>query len=193
MADGSLLSSSTQFAQNESIGPILLYMFTCKEVRQPFAGKVEVKGRRMKNYNRQTFVRCLLVFNWKNFHKEKDVEKLWSIILKRINHVLDVMCPYTTYKAYKDSKPWLTPEIIGEMHHKDNEMQRAKRVGDSDRLKAAKRERNQVSKKAHKARKTFILDKAEENKNNQRNFWRELKKIIPQKKGEKDTIKLSDK
>ena len=151
--------------------------------------KVDFTCRRMKNYTTDKLIQGLSGFNWNMFTNSNDVDALWCLMLKRITHVMDVLCPFVKYRVKEIKKPWVTADMISKIKEKDRALSRAKRSKDNFRIEAAKKERNKTSRDSKKKKREFVVRILEENKGDPKKFWYELKKVMPGKTS-KDIINL---
>ena len=152
---------------------------TSKGILPDTREKQEFVCRRMKGYSKENLIKGLRGFNWNNYYTDRNVDRLWETVVRRIRHVMDIICPLVKYKIKEVRKPWVTQGMIEEIKEKDRALSKAKRSKDNERIALAKRDRNRVSKISKKAKREHVVDKLEENRNDPERFWQEIRKVLP--------------
>ena len=165
-----------------------------KKTRNGGKSDQQFEGRSYKHYDKQKFTNRLTTKNWIPFYEAKSPTLAWEIMQNNIKEVADDICPTKTFKI-KNTKPcWITHELIEQMRDRDYFYAKAKRHGSEDDWNIAKFFRNQVNANIRGARADFIKEQLRNNEGNSAKFWRNIKQVMPSKKGSRTnaTIRLTN-
>ena len=153
--------------------------------------KVAFKGRSYKNYDKDLFIERLLNIDWRLLNEMSEPNDMWNYLIVKIKYILNEMCPLKSFKVKTSGKPWITNELLEQISDKDRALRRAKRTGNPDSWKIARRLRNECLRNVRRAKSDFIRSELEINKNDTKKFWLQINSILPKGKGSQ-LIKLID-
>ncbi|KAJ8971063.1 hypothetical protein NQ317_002755, partial [Molorchus minor] len=149
--------------------------------------------RSYKNYNLDTFHSLLQETVWNT--DVSDIDKMATSFTCNIKTILDNMCPIqevTLPEKYINNK-WMTNEILSKMKERDILYQRAiytKNENDWNKFKIL---RNHITQEIKRQKEKYFNDIIDENKNNSRVMWKNLKVLLPNnKKTSGKTVKFDD-
>ena len=158
--------------------PIYLVHKKGRDVRE----SAKFEGRSYKNYNKDKFREQLHAASWDGFYEQTNPEAAWDIILKNIISVLDVMCPIRSFHIKNYRPEWMTNELIEQLKDRDYFYSKAKKEKSEDSWNIAKYLRNATNSNIRQAKRDFILEKLNHNKNEPKKFWKTIRKVMPTKK-----------
>ena len=147
------------------------------------------KGRNYATYDIPTLHNTLDSINWNTFLNEKDPNKMWDIYLENITNKIDTLYPVKNYHINQQKESWINDELMHMIIEKDRLMLQAKIENTEMAWNIAKQARNRTKNCIQRAKKLYISDTLETNKNNPKSFWRSINQILPNKKN-KTTNKI---
>ena len=145
--------------------------------------KIVVTGRTYLKLTDVIIETWLRDFNWEEFNLCNDVERCWTIYEEMLRAMLDRYCPLKTFHIPKYQDPWMSIDIVEQLRDKNTKFARAKKskvVGEMDDARKLKNKSNKLN---GKARRAYIKDTLEENKDNHKKFWRIINNILPGQPG----------
>ena len=145
--------------------------------------KVEFQGRSYRGYDKKVMREKLLESSWEDFYALKDPNEAWNFILGRLQPILDEMCPIRTFYIKNYRPDWVTHELIEQIKDRDYYYSRAKKSRDEDAWNIAKHLRNVTNANIRRARRDFVLDELQSNEKDYKKFWRTIRTVIPNDKG----------
>ena len=113
-----------------------------------------------------------------------DPNYAWEYILNRFVPVLDSMCPKRLFSIKNYRPEWVTDELIEQIKDRDYFYQTAKTTGDIDAWNIARHLRNRTNSNIRSAKREFILNEFEENKSDHKRFWKNIRRVMPDSKGD---------
>ena len=140
---------------------------------------VTFEGRSYRNFNREEFKEELRLGNWNGYYELSDPGKAWEFILDRIVPILDKICPMRTFHVKNYRPECVTNELLEQIKDRDYFYCKAKRSGDQDSWNIAKYLRNVTNANIRSAKREFILEELEANKDNCKRFWKVIREVIP--------------
>ena len=116
---------------------------------------------------------------WDSFWnlESKNVDILWDYMLKVITETADIHCPVKQMKVRDDSPHWMGREIIEELHYKDFLYKKAKISGERVDWVAFRVQNTNVKKMIESVKEDYIKDQLDQNENNPKRFWRNIRDI----------------
>ena len=129
--------------------------------------------------------------NLENVIGENDSpDDLCETLNNTVIQILDIMTQLRTSTFSKTRPEWLTAEIIEMMKDRDQALKRAKRSGEPEHMKIARKLRNKTNNTTRSAKNDFILQKLETYIKDPNHFWQTIQDILP--KSKTSTIILHD-
>ena len=75
--------------------------------------------------------------DWEPLDQIENVNTAWEYYVSRIRSAIDEMCPIRNFVIKNRKDPWITNEILEEIHDKDRLLHNAKKTGlDQDWINA---------------------------------------------------------
>ena len=91
--------------------------------------------------------------------------------------VLDIVSPLKEFRVKQNTEPWMTSEILNLIKERDNLFIQYKQFSRSEDYKHFCLKRNKVQREVKKARSQYFSDKIEENKDDPKKLWKQLKDL----------------
>ena len=158
-------------------------IYVVKKKQRDHRPKVEFKGRSYRNFDRECLERNLKDHNWDQFYKLHDPDEAWDYIINRLTPLLDRMCPIKPFQIKNYRPEWVTNELLEQINDRDYFYLKAKQTGEEDAWNIAKHLRNVTNTNIRQARRDFILTELEENRTDYKRFWKSIRSVIPDNKG----------
>ena len=115
---------------------------------------------------------------------------MWDIMIENINSSLDEICPMKNFKIKKYKEPWISQELLELIKDKDSLLKKAKQSKLPADWEIAKRYRNDCLSSIRRAKADFVTSELENNKNDTKKFWKNIKDILPLNSKSKKKITL---
>ena len=161
---------------------------TRKKIKLKSVCHKTTKSRVTKNYSTEGFNRELANLDWSNVLECTNVDEAWHLFKHNFTSILDKIAPLKTTRIKTHSEPWMNSDILTAMKTRDDkcsELLKCKlnlnKQPNSDlqtQLGILQTQRNTlrntVTTMIRSAKKTFINEKTEENRNNPRELWKLL-------------------
>ena len=162
---------------------------TRKKNRTKAEGHKTIETRNTKTYSSEAFNNNLDKIDWSPVYLNTLANEAWLSFKSRFLSTLNEMAPLRTTRVKARSQPWMNSEILDSMNHRDTTLCEKRKcekklkqhfsVALNTRLKQlteqANKLRNQTTALINSARKNFVENKVEENKNKPRELWKVLK------------------
>ena len=116
-----------------------------------------------------------------DFDNANEPNLLWNIFENNVRSVLDSICPTKLFNISKNRDPWILDDLINEIKHKDYLLKKAKKSKKSEDWIEARVARNRCLRHVRQAKSDFIKTELENNKNDGRKFWQNLRQVLPNK------------
>ena len=166
---------------------------TRKIFKNPIGKHNKIKIRSMKDYSNDTFSDSLNEKDWSIVTQEKnDV----NISLEKFNTMLidsiDDVAPEKEIRIKGNTEPWIDEEALELIRQRDRALFKSNQNKSNYRLKTKFKElRNKATKVNRKKKAKHFQNKVEENKDNPKKIWDELKTLgYSNKSKEKESIVL---
>ena len=143
--------------------------------------------RQYKKFNNDIFCDLLMEIDWNVYDNENDVNRMWDMLLYKINEILSVMCPWKRVYLCSKKSPWITPTIINYINERTKIAKIFRKTGSPHMYELSKFLRNKVTTLIRNAKSKYIQENLFMNKNNPKKFWRILRTVfIGESKSEVD-------
>ena len=150
----------------------------------------QFEGRSYRHYDKQQFLDNIEDRDWSQFFNAEDPGHAWDIMQNILVEEAERICPVRQFKIRNTRPCWITNEMIEQMKDRDYFYRKAKTTNSEDDWNIAKFHRNQANSSVRNAKADFIKDQLRNNEGNSAKFWRNIKQIMPTKKGHKTNTKI---
>ena len=141
---------------------------------------VSVHCRNYKDYDPKALQKDLQQQSWVTYYSFKEPNSATWIYLKLIlTHLFDKHAPQIEKKVKGRYCPWLTPGIKRLMNERDIQLRKARRTNKESDWSDYKRRKNVCNNAIRLAKNCYHKELINENVNNPRHFWENIKKVIP--------------
>lgn len=150
--------------------------------RENNTNKINIHKRSFKNYDIEHFHNMLQNTEWDN--NSTNVNYLSDLFTGTIRKILDEMCPIITInipEKYTHTR-WISQNIISKMKERDIKHKIAVFTKSDQDWEEYKNLRNTVVKMIRQEKEKYFNRILDENKNNTRELWKNLKTILPSKR-----------
>ena len=131
----------------------------------------------MKNYNVEKFIGSLVQAGWSTVFTAVTVNEAWENFKIIVLKVIDNIAPVKQIRLKQRTEPWLTAEILELIKIRDMFLYKFRKEKNSDFYKQFCFYRNKVQKEVKTAKSDFLSNKIEENKNNPKKLWEQIKSL----------------
>ena len=142
--------------------------------------KVTFTGRSYKNLKAETLSENLLSYTWNDF-ATNDIDSCWNIMIQRIYHVVDKLCPLKDFKFGKERPKWISDDLIELMKNRDKALQQYKRTKSDEDKNEMRRMRNMVNVAVKAARNDNVKTQLDTHKKKNKKFWKNINETSPKK------------
>ena len=175
--------TNSRFVSDSIVSDIMIsdhFAICC--VRKKDRERISYVYRTLRNYtkyNREDMIRLMKQsLDRSNYLSIRDPNELWTLILKSINDILEIMCPLRNYKQREVPTPWMTPEIYTAIRLRDKLVRQFKYSRSNYFLTRMRQQRNHVNGLIESAKKAYICDVLRQNTNNPRKFWKLINQLL---------------
>ena len=147
-----------------------------------------IKCRNYARYDKETFNKDLQSASWVSVLSRSDVNLAWASFKNIFLQICDRHVPLLTKKVRVSQNPWMTSAISNLMSTRDYYLRKAKRSGRDEDWSSYRSYRNQVTAAVRNAKSDYNRNLIQESLDNPRNFWKYMKKILPDKSSNLDSI-----
>ena len=142
--------------------------------------KVTFMGRSYTNLNTDSLSENLLSYTRNDF-ATNNIDSCWNIMIHRIYHVVDKLCPLKDFKFAKEKPKWISDDLIELMKNRDKALQQYKRTkSDEDKIEMRKM-RNMVNVAVKAARNDYVKTQLDTHQKDPNKFWKNINEILPLK------------
>ena len=131
-------------------------IFSIRKKKRESHITVKRKVRDYRVFNENVFETILKGKNWDDFNATPNPDVQWEVILKYVNEILAIMCPYKIVNTRKKVTLWLTPDIYKAIREKKSLVKHYKAGKDPEILKALRTKRNYVNNLIEKSKSEYI-------------------------------------
>ena len=142
--------------------------------------------RNYARYNPDEFCKDLKDIDWstqlnsQEYREVNDVELMWEKFKTTFVTVADRHAPSITKRVRGiDNCPWMTGEIKRDIRQREYHLKKARKLNCNEYWASYRYYRNSVTNKIRKAKAVYSRKLIEENKHDQKAFWKTVKKILP--------------
>ena len=143
--------------------------------------RIEYTGRSYNTYDPNVLKNYLIGYDWSHFTNILDPSECWDELVRVLCIKLDEMCPLKKKVVRDRNEPWLTNEIIDQIHHKNLAWKKAKKSKNIHDINHAKTLRNNVKTNIRRAKATFVQDYLQDEGISVKKFWEKINYIMPSK------------
>ena len=143
-----------------------------------------IKRRNYAKYNACSFNKDLEGIPWEpvsNVTENGDINEAWTNFKTKFTEVTNKHAPLIEKKVRGRETPWLSNEIKQLMRERDYAHRKARKTNKELDWSAYRRLRNRVNMSFRKAKENYSRKVVDENADNPRNFWKIVKRVIPNK------------
>ena len=130
-----------------------------------------VTGRQYRNYNRASFEKSLLSYEWSKFCISSDPNILWKEMQTVIENSLDSMCPIKTYQVEEQQSRWITTDIRKGIMEKRHLLKLARTTKNALDWSIFQEKRRYLSSLIRVTKSNMVKTKLSQNKQNPKKFW----------------------
>ena len=116
-----------------------------------------------------------------------EVETAWDKFKVLFHSVLDMVAPVKAIRLKQRTEPWMTSKILHDIRHRDDVLNRFRKTRDSDLYRTFYKLRNKIQRETEVAKRDNLANKIEENANNPKRLWNQLKQLGYSTKGKQST------
>ena len=148
-----------------------------------------VEVRQLKNFNETEFLRDLHMIDWNRVTTYNNPNEMWVFWKHLLASVIDKHAPFRTKRVKNKRSPWITNELLREIHKRDFLKKKAASTNDPSIWKQFKDARNKANNSVKKAKRKYFSENLDANKSDPRKTWRLINEL--QSRQSKSTIVLS--
>ena len=143
--------------------------------------KTKFTGRSYINFDEDLFCERLHQYNWDHLYELDDVNIAWDYFISNVLSTIDNMCPLRSFKIKNLKDPWISNEILENIHDKDTLLRQAKRTQKENDWKLARQARNRLNMDIKNVKADFIQENLERHLGDSKKFWKDVQIILPKK------------
>ena len=98
-----------------------------------------------------------------------------------------MVAPVKEIRLKQRTEPWMTSEILHDIRHRDDVLNKFRKTRDSDLYRTFCKLRNEIQRETKVAKRDYLANKTEENANNPKRLWHQLKQLGYSSKGKQST------
>ena len=133
--------------------------------------------RQLKNLNEDEFLRDLRMNEWNRVSILNNPNEMWNSWKHLLMSVIDKHAPLETKRIRNNRSPWITNELVGEIHKRDFLKKKATSTNDPLIWKEFKDARNKVNNSIKKAKRKYFSEKLDASKCDTRKTWRLINEL----------------
>ena len=138
----------------------------------------EIQIRSTKKYDKNEFVNMLNNANWYSMYSSDTVDDAWLNFRDIFTATLDSVAPLKRVRIRNHSDPWITSEILESIRERDSWLRRSRKDRhDPDHYEKYRQARNRVQNEIRIAKRQYMVNKIDENKDNPKQLWKYLKDL----------------
>ena len=132
-------------------------------------------GSSLKQYCKDTFCQQLASQSWEEVLSCLEVDTALDKFKVLFHSVLDVVAPVKEIRLKQRTEPWMTSEILHDIRHRDDVLNKFRKTKDSDLYRTFCKLRNKIQRETKVAKRHYLANKIEGNANNPKRIWHQLK------------------
>ena len=133
--------------------------------------------RQLKNFNEDEFLRDLRMNEWNRVSILNNPNEMWNSWKHLLMSVVDKHTPLKTKRIRNNRSPWITNELVGEIHKRDFLKKKATSTNDPLIWKEFKDARNRVNNSIMKAKRKYFSEKLDASKCDTCKTWRLINEL----------------
>ena len=147
-----------------------------------------IQIRSLKKYSKEDFVEMLKNVNWSTVYRSGNVDEAWLSFRDLFTKILDSVAPLKEVRIKYHSEPWITAEILDSIRERDSWLHRSRNdKHEPEHYENYRTLRNKVQNNIRSAKRHYMIDKIDENKDNPKQLWKHLKDLGYQSKSKEST------
>ena len=154
---------------------LLFILHAVAHLRSNMHKNVEV--RQLKNFNEVEFLRDPRVIDWKRVTMHNNPNEMWDFWKHLLASVIDKHAPLRTKRVKNKRSPWITNELLREIHKRDFLKKKAASTNDPSIWKQFKDARNKANNSVKKAKRKYFSENLDANKSDPRKTWRLINEL----------------
>ena len=131
----------------------------------------------MRNYDVDILKDKLSSLDWCSVLQSKDVNDAWYKFSKIFNNVINDVAPVKEIRIKQRSQQWFSSDALDLIWQRDQALVKFHKTKDNKDYLAFKRLRNLTQRKIKIAKREYIKSKLEENQNQPKKLWQNLKDL----------------
>ena len=136
-----------------------------------------VEVRQLKNFNEAEFLRDLRMIDWNRVTRHNNPNEMWDFWKHLLASVIDKHAPFRTKRVKNKRSPWITNELLREIHKRDFLKKKAASTNDPSIWKQFKDARNKANNSVKKAKRKYFSENLDANKSDPRKTWRLINEL----------------
>ena len=105
---------------------------------------------------------------------------------------MDAVAPIKEIRLKQRTEPWMTSDILQSIQERDNWLNKFRKTTDPDDYKAYCKLRNDIQRKTRNSKSEYLANKIDENRNNPKKLWQQLKNLGYNSKGKQSSNVVLD-
>ena len=154
-------------------------VYVIKKKPRDTRGKVDFRGRSYMGYSRELLSDYLTNAVKESLRNTLDPNECWELMENSLVAFLDIHCPVKTFRSKEKKKPWISHEIITLSKDRDRAWELARETNSEADWEIARRLRNWASNAVKAAKANYMREELDNNKNDPKKFWRNIKNVLP--------------
>lgn len=157
--------------------------FMIKRREQLVIERIEVRNRKMSDYDLDIFAHKLINIDWSILDLLEDVNEMWDMIYKGLIFELDLMSPLTFVKVRKNRPLWFGKALAFLAKERDLLFAKYSRGGrkNKDLYAQAVSKRREFNTLVKNAKKDFFKDQFVRHQKDQKKFWENMHTLMGKK------------
>ena len=139
-----------------------------------------VEVRQLKNFNEAEFLRDFRMIDWNRVTTHNNSNELWDFWIHLLASVIDKHTPFRTERVKNKRSPWITNELMREVHKRDFLNKKAASTNDPLIWKQFKDARNKANNSVKKAKCKYFSENLDAKKSDPRKTWRLINELQSQ-------------
>ena len=115
-----------------------------------------VEVQQLKNFNKAEFLRDLRIIDWNRVTRHNNPKEMWDFWKRLLTSVIDKHAPFKTKRVKNKWSPWITNELLCEIHKRDFLKKKAASTNDPSIWKQFKDARNKANNSVKKAKLKYL-------------------------------------
>ena len=169
-----------------------MMIFCTRKISKGQIGKHQtIQIRSMKNYTAEILNDELCNVDWSGVLNCDNVHDAWCNFKLEFTKVLDKICPVKHIRLKQRTEPWINSDVLEAIRDRDKALYLYRKNNDSADYVQYKQLRNRVQNLVRQAKRHYLSNKLDENKNNPRKLWDTLKGLGYSNKCSKSCSKIN--